>query len=889
MASTISKQKVTPEERVAALESELARERRAARDQAALYKISALAGSADDMQTFYEGIHGILRDLVYAENIYIALFDEEKQRINFPYAVDSVDKDWPDPREWQALGDKDTKGATGYILRTGRTIRSRAAIERLLETGELEPLGPPPVDFLGVPLRTEGHTIGVLTVQSYVEGRTYSNADEALMVFVADHIAAALERTRSDAELRQRNAELAIVNEVGLALAKQLDLNAVTELVGERLHKTFPEVDMFVAVYDKPTKTLSFPYEIADNKRYHTEPMSAESGLTATVVKTRQPLLIRTKEEAAAHGAIFIGNKVSESWLGVPIQAGHEIIGVLALETDQPYAFDENNLRLVSTLGASTGVALRNARLFDETNRLLAESTQRNAELAVINEIGAALARQLDFQAIVDAVGDRVAQILDTSNLAISVLDEPANLIRFPYTIENGARIEDSPPLVVGEGLTSKVLASRRSLRLGTLAEAEAMGALYQGEVHESYLGVPILSGQRTIGVLALSKHGENAFSEADEQLVSTIASSMGVALENARLFEETNRLLTETEQRNAELAVINEIGAALGKQLDFQAIVDAVGDRLADVLSSRNMYVAILDERTGVISFPYSIENGVRDHMPSLPIGEGLTSRVLTTGRSVRLGTVADAEALGVVWFGDVQASYLGVPIVAGERVIGVLSLSKPEPNAFAEADEQLVSTIASSMGVALENARLFEETNRLLTETEQRASELSIINAIGSALAEQLDFQAIVDLVGDRLVAMFQTRDFYIALLDRTRNLITFPYETSDGQRVHSGPIEFGRGVSSRVIQERRPYRLATRAEQAALGGFESTYAEGNVGPVTESWLGVPILAGREAIGVVVLGDHAPNKYSEQRRAPGKHDRIEHGRRAGERPPLR
>ena len=98
------------------------------------------------------------------------------------------------------------------------------------------------------------------------------------MVFVADHIAAALERTRSDAELRQRNAELAIVNEVGQALAKQLDLNAVTELVGERLHATFPDVDLFVALYDKTSNMISFPYEIAYNERYHTDPIRPNRG-----------------------------------------------------------------------------------------------------------------------------------------------------------------------------------------------------------------------------------------------------------------------------------------------------------------------------------------------------------------------------------------------------------------------------------------------------------------------------------------------------------------------------------------------------------------------------------------------------------------------------------
>ena len=73
----------------------------------------------------------------------------------------------------------------------------------------------------------------------------------------------------------------------------------------------------------------------------------------------------------------------------------------------------------------------------------------------------------------------------------------------------------------------------------------------------------------------------ENAFGDTDVRLLTTLAGSLSVALENARLFDQTKRLLGETEQRNAELAVVNEIGAALARQLDFQAIIDAVGDRV--------------------------------------------------------------------------------------------------------------------------------------------------------------------------------------------------------------------------------------------------------------------------------------------------------------------
>ncbi len=221
-------------------------------------------------------------------------------------------------------------------------------------------------------------------------------------------------------------------------------------------------------------------------------------------------------------------------------------------------------------------------------------------------------------------------------------------------------------------------------------------------------------------------------------------------------------RLFAETTQRNAELAVINEIGEALAKQLDFQGIIDAVGDRVREILNSNDLTIGILDRQSELISFPYYMENGERDRQsPPLKLGEGLTSRILGSGKAIRVGTIQESTALGVVWQGSGrQPSYLGVPISTGDRVIGVMSVADMDENRYTTADEQLLSTIASSMGVALENARLFDETKRLLNETEQRAAELAIINEIGARWPSSSTSRRIIEVVGDRLVAMFQAQ---------------------------------------------------------------------------------------------------------------------------------
>ena len=811
-----------------------------------------------------------------AQALYIALHDQVSNLIRYPYEIEDGRRLHRQPIE---LG----SGLASQVLSERRPLRfgtleeqdasdpgARAGIYEETDSGEISQ------SWLGVPIMAGPGAIGVVVLGDTTPNK-FSEADERLVSTIASSMGVALENARLFDETKhllteteQRNAELAVINEIGEALAKQLDFQGIIDAVGDQVTQILGTSDLAIGMFDERTGQISFPYWLDYGvRKYDVEPVERGEGVTSIVIRTGEAVRLATAGEAEALGARWVGEK-SESSLVVPIRTGDRVIGVMSLGKREAHAFTEADERLVSTIASSMGVALENARLFGETKRLLTETEQRNAELAVINEIGAALAKQLDFQGIIDAVGDRVLEILNSNDLTIGILDPQTELISFPYYMDNGERGRQGPPLKLGEGLTSRVLNSGKPLRTGTVAESNALGVVWQGAQQPSYLGVPIPGADRVIGVMAVASFDENRFTAADEQLFSTIATSMGVALENARLFDETKHLLTETEQRNAELAVINEIGEALAKQLDFQGIIDAVGDKVGEVLGSQDLTIAILDEPSQMISFPFWTEGGIRNfEIPTVQLGVGLTSRVMHSTVPVRVGTVAEAAALGAQLQGDmdqdVQESYLGVPISSGLRSIGVLAVSKVERDAFTERDEQLISTIASSMGVALENARLFDETKRLLTETEQHASELLIINEIGSALAEQLDFTAIVDLVGDRLVSMFKVLDLYIALYDRKHKMISFPYEIDAGRRVHGEPIEFGEGLTSRVLKERRPYRFGSLAEVTAHGGFMGTYAEAVEGSATESWLGVPIMAGREAIGVVAMGDPAPDKFSE------------------------
>jgi GAF domain-containing protein/CheY-like chemotaxis protein len=855
------------QKRIAELEAREAAHERAEQVQSALYRIAETASAAQDMPTFYATIHEIVGGLMYADNFYIALYDEARQLINFPFYRDEVDTDLPDPNNWDPFGVGDARGSTAYVLRHGRPEYWRTAdFHALSKKGELEILGEQALEWMGAPLKADGRTLGVIAVQTYREDRRYAPDDLDLLVFVAQHVGSALVRARAIEETRQRNAELAIVNEIGAALAQQLDFQAVVELVGERVRQIFEASSLFIALHDQANDEIRFPYEITEGERFHTEPMKLGEGLTSQVIRSRKAIRLNSTAEIEGTNAVTVGDIESQSWLGVPIAAGDRVIGVIALESPKPNLYSESDERLLSTLASSMGVALENARLFDETKRLLAETDERASELTIINEIGAALAKQLDFQGIVELLGDRVSQILDSPDIGIAIHEPASDMITFPYAMEHGERLPQ-PSLPLGEGLTSRVISGRSPLRIGSADEMDALGVVWVGERSESYLGVPIPAGDRVLGVVSVSSSAPNAFSEADERLLSTLVSSMGVALENARLFDESKRLLKETDERAAELAVINEIGSALAKQLDFDAIIDLVGAQLQEILEAEDLYIALVDPSRARIRFPYLVQGGERRPGNELEVGEGLTSRVLAAKKPLRFGSLDEQLPFNPAFSPevDVHESWLGVPIMAGEQAIGVVNVSSHQPNAYTRADERLVATIASSMGVALENARLFSETKRLLSETEQRNAELAVVNEIGAALAKQLDFDAIVELVGEQLAKTLRSQDLGIRLWDRTTNIISFPYELDHGQRVHGGAISLGQGLTSQVIESARPLRIASLAEQNAQGALTVTYAEGTVPPDGESWLGVPIMAGDKPIGAVVLGDDRPDFFTE------------------------
>ncbi len=508
-----------------------------------------------------------------------------------------------------------------------------------------------------------------------------------------------------------------------------------------------------------------------------------------------------------------------------------------------------------SSADSSARVALQDANA--EIERLTADGKQRVAELAIVNEIIHSLARQRDFGQIVEAVGDRAAAALDARGMSISTIDPASGELTFHFWIDEGVRNYQNEGIKLGDSLSAEILATNRAVRIGSAQEAAARGTPFKIAGTESYLGVPIPAGDRAIGVFALGTHEANAYSEADERLVTTMATAMGVALDNARV-------AAKTRQRVAELAIVNDVNQAVGAQLGPDAVIELVGDRVRETFDADIAYVALLDKAAGRIDFPYYSESGDKKPAQSISYGKGWTSRILDAGLPLRVNTELERDAFEATLPGTPPKSYLGVPIRVGEESIGVLAVgSTREEDAFEDADQNLLSTIAAGVGVAIHNAELYAETRRLLAESNQRVVELEIVNEVGRALASQLDFGAIVEAVGDRTAATLGVRGLSISIVDPLTEDLTFFYWIDDGVRKPTMErIVLGDELSAEILRTNRAVRIGSSTEAAERG---TPFKIGG----TESYVGVPIPTAGKAIGVFAIGTHDSDMRTRSRRS--------------------
>jgi two-component system cell cycle sensor histidine kinase/response regulator CckA len=178
---------------------DISEQKRAEALHSALYRITQKTSSADDLQQFYAAVHGIVGELMYARNFYIAVYDPLTQLLTFPYFEDELDS--------RPAAKKLGKGLTEYVLRTVEPLLCTPEVfDSLARQGEVESIGAASLDWLGVPLKVGNNSFGVLAVQSYSGNVRFGDKEKEILQFVSQQLASAIEYKRNEEALRRSEA-----------------------------------------------------------------------------------------------------------------------------------------------------------------------------------------------------------------------------------------------------------------------------------------------------------------------------------------------------------------------------------------------------------------------------------------------------------------------------------------------------------------------------------------------------------------------------------------------------------------------------------------------------------------------------------------------------------
>ncbi len=687
-------------------------------------------------------------------------------------------------------------------------------------------------------------------------------------------------------QLAQREYELAIINSVQVALASKLDMQSIYELIGDKIRDIFDAQVTIIVTFDLEKEIQHFNYFFEENERIYLGDLPM-SKFMKNLGNTKKTLVLNKNiaDKMQELGATLVrGAVIPKSALFVPLMMENVLRGMISLQNNNhENAFTESDARLLETISNSMSLTLENARLLDEMQRLFKDEQARVSELAIINSIQEGLVSNLDLQAVIKLVGSKILETFKANTAYVAIYSEEEMLIRFPYYIENGFEHTNEIDKF-GKGLTSHIIRTRQPLLLNTMQEQEQLGTLTVAlpgeskELNESYLGVPLISGEKVMGVVSAQSYQKNAYNEGDLRLLTTLANSVSVALENARLFDETQRLLKAEQQRAIELAAINTIQEKLASKIEFNEMVNLVGDKIGEIFHTQELSIRLIDHKTRTVHFPYMIDQGIRLHVDPIPLGVGFTGAIVRTHQPLVINKDMERHRVtfGSFTIGEEpipSRAFLGVPIITGDEVTGVIAIESKHENSFTSADVSLLTTLANSMGVALESAHLFDETQRLLKETEQRAAELAMINSVLTGLDAKQDIQSMYDMVGNKVQEIFDAQTVVLVIYDKKTKLTHYPYIIENGERLHQDPLPLpadgsGGGFSGHVLMTREPLVVNTNFMEESRKFASKTLGvdsdEDEVIVMAGVW--IPLMVGEEVTGVISLQNlEHENAFSE------------------------
>ncbi|MCW5661636.1 MAG: GAF domain-containing protein [Burkholderiaceae bacterium] len=589
---------------------------------------------------------------------------------------------------------------------------------------------------------------------------------------------------------------------------------------------------------------------------------------------------LRGRTARLRHGPRGAAPARQRSCIVTPLVADDEVLGHLYADVEgRAGRFDGADRDLLTALAMQGAAAIARwravgrerlarpghnaelAQLAGENRRLLAEAEQRDAELAVNNSIQQGLSRALDFQSIVDLVGDTLRRVLHSEDIGIRWIEPGNQLVRPLYVIEHGQRKTLPPRPMRQHGPGPTVIATRQPLVFNSAAQLAAAGfpGLPGPDPARSTAFVPVPGSNRICAVITIEDFKrDNAYGEAEVRLLQTVAGSMGVALENVRLFNEAKEALERQTATAEVLKVISE------SPTDVQPVFDAIADRAMALCKAAVGGVARLDgELVHLVAYRgVTAEAGaaMQAGFPRKLDRSSILGRAMVERAPVQIPDVFADPEYGLKSATRVAGyrSNMAVPLLKDGQVIGAIAVTRPAIGAFPPDQVTLLQTFADQAVIAIENVRLFNETKEAL---ERQTAMAEVLQVIGNSVA---DTTPVFEAILDRCQHLFATEQLGIFRVGDDGRLHAAAFRGPMLQGVvQTFPRPLDETASGVAIRQRRPLHIADVLGAADVPAASRAVAErsGNY-----SMTVAPMLWQDRGVGSIVLLSQPPRPFAEK-----------------------
>jgi PAS domain S-box-containing protein len=475
-------------------------------------------------------------------------------------------------------------------------------------------------------------------------------------------------------------------------------------------------------------------------------------GAAGIVAESGEPLIIDDYRNWQPRAGIYEIDQPFLSVVSVPMRFQDRVIGVIhILDNLKTKAFSDEGLRVLTMFAFQAAIAIENSRLLEFEQR-------RRQEAAAIAEVGRDISASLQLDVVLERIALHAKKLLNAETSAVYLSEPDGQILKAITALGPDAKEIKEDPLVIGDGILGNIARKKRGEIVNDTA-ADTRAITIKGtedNVVERLMGVPILFRGRLTGLIAIWRLEEGLdFQIADLDFLTSLAQQAAIAIENARLFSAEQR-------RRQEAETLRSAAQKITSTLDQAQAIETILDQLSKVVPYYSASVQLLREGyleiVGGRGWPDpSAVLGMRFPIP----GNNPNTLVVQERRPFIARDVANEFKPFRHHPHKYIQSWLGVPLIVRDRVIGMFAVDHVQPNFFSDADAQMVNALAGQAAIAIENARLFEETRRRLTELE-------IIQTIASALRIAQTPDDVFPIVLDQLINLLDMDSAMVDMLD-------------------------------------------------------------------------------------------------------------------------